>query len=153
MNYKIEDIKCGITNPGLACGPIPGIVVASIMYSDGDSFKWLNNVEVEGIPNIYLTDKDIFDDLLEENYDDEEFLYILKDSFVNNFGGVNLTSYEDMFTSLKNNDNNEAKLIKALFLITRCDIGHVEIIINKLTDKLVSESELLKLDMDDLFYH
>lgn len=77
MNYIIEEVKCGITEGGLACGLV-----------DGKETKWLNNVEVGDIPNFCLTDKDIFDDLLKDDFDDEEYTKMLDETFVSSFSDV-----------------------------------------------------------------
>ena len=34
--YLIEDAKCGLTEGGMACGPVSGNAVVSVKYSDGE---------------------------------------------------------------------------------------------------------------------
>lgn len=77
--YFIETAKCEITAGGMACGSIPGHVVTSIKYKDDDGSKWLSLVEVEGIPNVFLTDKDIYEDLLKDDYNDVAFTEYLNE--------------------------------------------------------------------------
>ena len=67
--FLIEDAKCGITG-----GPLDGIVVTSVKFNDGEKSKWLNLAEVEGIPCFYMTDEDVYDKLIENDFDDEAHL-------------------------------------------------------------------------------
>lgn len=55
--YFIETVKCDVMTGGIACGPIGGEVVASVRFNDGSASQWISLVEVDGIPNLYLTDK------------------------------------------------------------------------------------------------
>lgn len=152
MNYIIEEIKCGITEGGFACGPVDGNVVVSMKFNDGKETKWLNSVEVGGIPNFYLTDKDIYDDLLKEDFDDEEFANMLDASFVSSFADVSLGEYEDIFESFENADPNTVKLIRAIIWVTRCDMDELESIIESLTGKSVVGLDIPILDVEDDFY-
>lgn len=152
MNYIIEEIKCGITEGGFACGPVDGNVVVSMKFNDGKEIKWLNSVEVGGIPNFYLTDKDIYDDLLKEDFDDEEFANMLDASFVSSFADVSLGEYEDIFESFENADPNTVKLIRAIIWVTRCDMDELESIIESLTGKSVDGLDIPILDVEDNFY-
>lgn len=152
MNYIIEEVKCGITEGGFACGPVDGNVVVSMKFNDGKETKWLNNVEVGGIPNFYLTDKDIYDDLLKEDFDDEEFANMLDASFVSSFADVSLGEYEDIFESFENANPNTVKLIRAIIWVTRCDMDELESIIESLTGKLVDGLDIPILDVEDDFY-
>ena len=52
--YVIENASCGITEGGVACGPVFGSVVATIKIKN-DKTQYLSLVEVQGFPNFYLT--------------------------------------------------------------------------------------------------
>ena len=83
--YYIEDVKCDV----LSGGPEPGIVCTSVKYSnDGDS-KWLTNVEVDGLPNFYLTEEEIFDKIMADD-DDEAFQNYKDEHFIEEFDGISL---------------------------------------------------------------
>ena len=69
--FFIEDAKCDISAGGFACGPVFGNPVVTIKFKDDDETKWLSLVEVEGIPNCFLTDEDIHEKLVTEDFDDE----------------------------------------------------------------------------------
>lgn len=153
MNYIIEEVKCGITEGGLACGPVDGNVIVSMKFNDGKETKWLNNVEVGGIPNFYLTDKDIFDDLLKDDFDDEEYTKMLDETFVSSFSDVILGEYEDIFESFEKADLNTVKLIRAIIWVTRCDMDELNSIIESLTGKSVDEIDVPITDVEDGFYY
>lgn len=152
MSYIIEEIKCGITEGGIACGPIDGNIVVSLKFSDGDQTKWLNNVEVAGIPNFYLTDKDIYEELLKEDFDNEEFTRFLDNSFVSNFVEIKLGEYEDIYESFTNANPDNVKLIRAIIWVTRCDMSELEKVISYLTKTDFAEIDIPILDVEDDFY-
>ena len=85
--YFIEDAKCGVTEGGFACGPVPGNVVTTVKYTADGETNWLTNIEVDGIPNFYITKEDVFDKAMQDDPDDEEFWDFMNDSFVNEFDG------------------------------------------------------------------
>ena len=61
--YLIENAKCGITDGGIACGPVSGSVIATVKFKEGEKSQYFSLAEVSGFPNFFLTDKDVFDDL------------------------------------------------------------------------------------------
>ena len=122
-------------------------------FIDGKETKWLNNVEVGGIPNFYLTDKDIFDDLLKDDFDDEEYTKMLDETFVSSFSDVILGEYEDIFESFVKADLNTVKLIRTIIWVTRCDMDELNSIIESLTGKSVDEIDVPITDVEDGFYY
>lgn len=129
--YFIEDAKCGITAGGMACGPIPGHVVTTIKYHDKDDTKWLSLVEVEGIPNVFLTDKDIYEDLIKDDYDDVAFTEYLQAHAIDEFNGIAFNDdYYGVFASIADkSDNPAAPLIRYLIALVRCKMEDTEGII------------------------
>lgn len=81
--YFIEDVKWGITEGGIACGPVPGNVVVEAKIRDEETNKefYVANTEVEGLFNLYQTDKSTFEQQMEET-DDEDFWDWLNENFI-----------------------------------------------------------------------
>ena len=128
----IKDIKWGITKGGFCCGPYPGNVVVGINYNDGVKDKWIYNVEVEGMYTISLTDVDCFDILLEEDFDNPEFIKYAKDCVIESFEGYDLSNgdYDDLEQVL-DLETKEGKLLKLLLDVTRFDEQTTNKIINE----------------------
>lgn len=140
--YFIETAKCGVTAGGMACGPIPGHVVTSIKYNNSDESKWINLVEVDGIPNVFLTDKDIYEDLIKDDYDDIAFTEYLEEHAIDEFNGIPFDDdYYGVFSSIADKpDNPAAPLIRYLIALVRCKMEETEGIIklgeNRYADEL-----------------
>ena len=145
--YYIEDVKCDV----LSGGPDPGIVCTSVKYTDGSSSKWLTNVEVDGLPNFYLTDDDIFDKVMGDD-DDEEFQKYRDEHFIEEFDGIELGEYEDIVDSLMENEEDPAaSLIKFVIAVTRSDMESTQELIQTGKGKNAEEIEIYigDLDLDD----
>ena len=140
--YFIEEVKCDV----FSGGPDPGVVCATVKYSNGNTTKWITNVEVDGFPNFYLTDEDIFDRIRDIN--DEEFQESLDKYYINDFDGIELGEYEDIVASLIKNEKNPAvSLIKYVIAVTRGDFEITEELITTGKGKNADE---LKIEMSDL---
>ncbi len=138
--YFIEEAKCGISASGFACGPVFGNPVVTIKFKDNNQTKWLNLVEVEGIPNCFLTDEDIHEKLLSEDSDDK-FTDYLDQHSVGDFNGITFGEYTDIYYSISQNPENPAiPLIRYLLTLARCDAadeaGLIEMAVDKYTDEL-----------------
>lgn len=70
--YYIDTVKCGVTQSGMACGPVPGTVVAEahVTTDDGQDF-YMVNVEADGLPNFCKTEKSYYDMIMAEDPKDE----------------------------------------------------------------------------------
>ncbi len=175
--YLIKDAKCGITDGGMACGPVMGNVVVSVEFvengdgcSEADSAQvdrgsetdgcsqgsqpsasqWLSLVEVEGFPNAYLSDKDIFDDLRGEDFEDEEYAEYMEEHFIDEFDGIMLDEYESVFNSIrKNPENPAAALIRYIILLVRCPTKDVEGLIQMARGKYADELEIAMSDVEE----
>lgn len=152
--YFIEEAKCGITKGGMACGPVPGSVVVSIKYNDGGKKQWLNLVEVDGMPNVFLTDRDVYDILIEDNYDDEEFNTYINDCFITNLDGIEFDdSYWTTFQSITENPDNPAiPLVRYLITLTRCEMDDVEELIAMASGKFADELDIPQSDEEEEYY-
>ena len=129
----IKNMKYGITEGGFACGPVPGSVVATIKYKDETGIHFLSNVEFDGIPSIYLSDKDIFDTLMKEELDDVEEYLLLE------FDGVTLGEYADFYDGIKYKRSDKFKLLKLLLVITCASTNATNRTIKKYTGKDIKE--------------
>ncbi len=145
--YYVNEVKCGVGEGGVACGPGSGSVVTSVKITDGDKTFWLSNVEVTGIPNFYLTDEDIYEKLV--NDDDEDFYEKLEGKFIKEFDGIALGEYDDIFASIKKNVGNPAaSLIRYIILLTRCSMDEVEGIVALAKGKYVDDIEVPISDVE-----
>lgn len=142
--YFIEEVKCGVTEGGMACGPVGGSVVTSIKFRENNEApNWLNLVEVSGIPNAYISDKDVYDDLIKEDFDDKEFNDYMEDHFEADFEGIDLTDYAGAFECMYDDQDNPAvPLIRYLITLTRCSTDEVEGLIKLVTGKYIDEVEV-----------
>ena len=142
--YLIKDVKCGVTDGGMACGPEPGNVVASILFENDGHEKWIHVVEVEGMPNAFITPKDLHDVLIRDDYD-AEYVEELEKSTENEICGIPLTaeSYYEIFDELYNSDSateEDKSFIRFVIAIVRLDWNAIEDLkkqaIGKYTDEI-----------------
>lgn len=147
MNYLIKGIRYGITEGGMACGPVSGNVVASIEFQDDDKVSFLSMVEVFGIPEFYFSEEDIYDELLEES---EDFIDKANSLIINEFNGIELKEYEDIMEELKKPYNEEDKaLIKLLIAVVRLDYDEADKLIEESVGKYIKDINIPDTDLDD----
>ena len=147
MNYLIKGIRYGITEGGMACGPVSGNVVASIEFQDDDKVSFLSMVEVFGIPEFYFSEEDIYDELLEES---EDFIDKANSLIINEFNGIELKEYEDIMEELKKPYNEEDKaLIKLLISVVRLDYDEADKLIEESIGKYIKDINIPDTDLDD----
>lgn len=147
MNYLIKGIRYGITEGGMACGPVSGNVVASIEFQDDDKVSFLSMVEVFGMPEFYFSEEDIYDELLEES---EDFIDKANSLIINEFNGIELKEYEDIMEELKKPYNEEDKaLIKLLIAVVRLDYDEADKLIEESVGKYIKDINIPDTDLDD----
>ena len=147
MNYLIKGIRYGITEGGMACGPVNGNVVASIEFQDDDKVSFLSMVEVFGIPEFYFSEEDIYNELLEES---EDFIDKANNLIINEFNGIELKEYEDIMEELKKSYNEEDKaLIKLLIAVVRLDYDEADKLIEESVGKYIKDINIPDTDLDD----
>jgi hypothetical protein len=147
MNYLIKGIRYGITEGGMACGPVSGNVVASIEFQDDDKVSFLSMVEVFGIPEFYFSEEDIYNELLEES---EDFIDKANSLIINEFNGIELEEYEDIMEELKKPYNEEDKaLIKLLIAVVRLDYDEADKLIEESIGKYIKDINIPDTDLDD----
>ena len=147
MNYLIKGIRYGITEGGMACGPVSGNVVASIEFQDDNKVSFLSMVEVFGVPEFYFSEEDIYDELLEES---EDFIDKANSLIINEFNGIELKEYEDIMEELKKPYNEEDKaLIKLLIAVVRLDYDEADKLIEDSVGKYIKDINIPDTDLDD----
>ena len=151
--YYIEEAKCGITEGGMACGPVPGNVVVTVKFKEGSKVQWINLVDVGGILNVCLSDKDIHDALIEEDFDDE-FLEYIDDHCIDEFNGLELgTEYGDWLDSIEEDPENPAvQLIRLLIALALCKPGEPEAELIKMAKgKYADELNIPESAVEDVY--
>ena len=137
----IKNIRYGIAEGGIACGPVSGSVIATIEYEDEKGIHYLYNCEFDGIPSIYLSDKDIYDTLMKEELDSvEEYL-------LSEYEGICLGEYDDFYEDIKYKRSDKFKLLKLLIVVTCADIKVTDRIIKKSTGKDIKNIKLPNLSL------
>lgn len=149
--YLIETAKCDVTEGGMACGPIPGNVVATVQFKEDQKSQWLSLVEVMGIPNVYLTDQDIFDKLLAEDPDDDEFIEYANQHQIWDFNGIEFAEdYNATLSSFEEKPDNPAiPLIRYLLSLVRCDWDDMGDIIKTASGKYADELSIPTIDLEE----
>lgn len=159
--YLIKDVKCEVSNGGMACGPVGGSVAAAVLFEHDGEEQWLHAVEVEGMLNVFIMKDDIYDVLLKDDYD-EEYVEKLEATTGHEVAGVMLSGdYCDIICELYDNEeltDSDKSFIRFVLAIVRCDWDEVRILqknaIGRYTDDLMIpltdvEEEYLEDNMDD----
>ena len=146
--YYIEDAKCDVSNGGMACGPMPGSVVAAVKYrEDGNGPRWLYMVEFDGIPNCFVMDEDVFDKLIEE---DNETIRRTASIVIGEFDGVSLGCGEYDFASLEENEENPAaSMVRYIIALVRCGMDEVDALVALAKGKYIDEVEVPLSDLEE----
>ena len=126
--YYINEVKCGVSNgSGIACGPVPETVTASVQFKKDDGpLMWLTLSEYDGLASFYLTEEDIYDKVQDIDSDDEDFIDKLNGEYhINSFDGISFGDYgeyEDIFQSIEEKKENPAgQLIMYVIALVRCE--------------------------------
>lgn len=143
--FLIEDAKCGVAQSG----PMIGIVITSVKFNDGESSKWFNLAEVDGIPCFYLTEDDVYDTLISNEFS-EEFQEMLDNSYIEEFEGITFGEYEEVFDSIyENPDNPAVEFIRYVIALTRCALKDVKKLVKRAVGKYVDEIKVPVSDAED----
>ena len=151
-HYLVENVKYGVTSAGTACGPVAGNAVASVEFkeSNDSSAEWLSLVEVDGIANFYLSDKDIFEELLKEE-DDDEHIALLNSYFVEDFHGFELSEDDEaIFESIyEDGENDKSRLVRFLIAVVRADENAAAILSESAKGKYIEDIEFAACDIEE----
>ena len=149
--YFIEEAKCGVTEGGMACGPVPGNVVAAVRFREGEKSQWISLMEIDGsFPAVYLSDQDMYDDLLRDDVEDEEFFEHLEEQRIEDFEGITFgEDYSDIFMSMEDDPENPAiPLIRYLIALVRCGWDEVEAI-TRMAGRYADEMDIPMSDAEE----
>ena len=151
--YLIEEAKCGVTDGVMTPhGPMPGHVMVMVKFrEDGKkSPQWLNLVEADEFPNVYLTDEDIFDKLMEEDMEDTEFEEYLDEHYLEEFEGIPVYDYADLFEGIAQEPDDPAvPLIRYMIALVRCAMEDVEPLIRMAQGRYADEVDIPVSDLEE----
>ena len=138
QRYYIEDAKCGV----VSYGPT-GFVVVTVGFNDGAETQWLHMVDVDGILNVVLTEKDIHDELM-ANEDDEAFNEYVNEHNIYEFEGIDFDGdYVTTYNSLHENPDNPATaLIRYAVTLVQCPMDEVDGLIELAVGKYIDEVDV-----------
>ena len=146
--YFVNEVKYGISEGGVACGPVEGTINVSLNVKTDEKSFWITNSELTGIPNFYLTDDDIFDKLIKSDISDD-FIEFINDKFIDNFEGISLGDYDNILSSIKENVENPAgALIRYIILLTRCPEENINDIISIAKGNFIDDIDIPKCDIE-----
>ena len=126
-NYFVEDVVCKVIDD---CGPCPGAVGIAVKFQkDEGTSRWLNVVEVTGIPCFTLTTEFILDDLLysETEEDDARIVELYEKFSIETFEGIYLGEYGNIADGIKAcPDGGTAKFMTYVVEVMRCNLDDTE---------------------------
>ena len=148
--FFVEQVKCGVTEGGMACGPVSGDVIVTIEYrkDDGPS-QWLSNAECMGFATIYLNDFDPFDVLMSGDVENPKYGL----GMTSEFEGLEFGDYEDMFEACaQDKDNPAVPLLRYLVAVTRCSSDETKDLIALAEGKYIDEVEVPLSDIEKEYW-
>ena len=147
--YLIEEAKRAVTKGGPEWEDAPASVVVTVKYKEDAAAQWLNMVEFEGVPNVFLSDRDIFEKLVEEDFEDQAFADYLNAHFIEDFNGITMGEYAAVFDSISNDPENEAvPLVRYMILLARSSADEAEALIEMSAGKYADEIEIPESDVE-----
>ena len=151
--YFIETAKYDIVEDDIACVSTLRTVVATVQFKEGSKTQWLSLVEVDGIPNVYLTDKDIHEAQVAEDLHDEEFIEYAAAHYITEFNGIAFDAdYSTTFENIADDpENPAAPLIRYLIALVRCDMDEVDDLIQMASGKYADELDFPASDVEEEF--
>ena len=148
--YFIENVRCDISGFGISCGRIVGHPVVTVKFRDAEKTQWLSLVEVEGIPNAFLLDKDLHDFIVKEDFENDELWEYLNENEIGEFNGIALGGdYSYTFKSIAADPDNPAvPLLRYIIAVIRCNVLDVDELIHMATGKFADALEIPISDME-----
>lgn len=136
MDYIIKNVKYGITG-----GPLDEQVVSTIEFELDNKTSFFSIVDVGGFFGYYLSKVDIFDKLINEEYDD-----MIEDYEITEYNGIELSRIIDNFD--KNNDDYVFLIYSILIL--RLDENETISLINNTKNKKLEFDMIEKYDIKEI---
>lgn len=149
--YRIEEAKCGITDTVLFEGHLAGTVVAAVRYKKGGESLWLYCSDCDGIPDFTLTEKNIYEQLLKEDPEDEEFIDYLNEHRIGELDGMDFGSdFEELFGNIHADPENPVvPLLLYVIALVRCELADVEPLIGMARGKYADELDIPMSDLEE----
>ena len=146
---QILEVKYGMSKGGMACSPVDGSPVFSVRYRTNGKSRWLHNCVVDGIPNFFITDEDLHDKLLDDNYVDKNIDYI-NSLYADEFEGICLDEYDCMVDDISDDPDNPAvPFIRFLLRLYNSYREEINRMIEENIGLYADELDLPPFDYDD----
>ena len=142
--YQILDSRYGITEGGMACGPVPGNVIAEVKVRDTETGeeKYFVDEEAFGTVNICMTTESIFDKLMSQPEDDDFWDWLNNEALV-----LSYSDYGDFYSEL--GDSEQDKLYRYLIYIVRAEEENLEEFMEAQKGKYIDEITIPKTDVEE----
>ena len=145
---QILAVKYGMSDSGVACGPMDPCPLYSVKYRMDGKEGWLHNYVVTGVPNYFITEEDIHEKLLDDDYVDANIDY-LNSIMIQDFAGLRLCDFESMVDCIEDNQNNPAvPFIRFLLRIYNTVWEEIDALIESAVGKYADEVPLPPYDYD-----
>ncbi len=143
----IEDIKVGISDAGMACGPVGGNVIAEVQLrdTDYDEIRFHSMAEVDGTLYFYESDQSLFDILCCDDWTDE-MLETVEDNEVSDY-----MDYEEFFDDLEENekcDGEHEDIWRLLVYLVRASNDDTEKAIKEYVGKPLNSIDIPASDVE-----
>ena len=141
----IEEVKVGVSEGGMACGPVPGhvIVEARIRQANG-KVSYYGLVEVDGTANFYATDVSRYEKEIADEIDEDE---------IDNYPGAEgYMTYDEFYEDLEEmmkKDKAHALLLKYLVCLARLDWDGVDELKEASVGKAIGDFEIPVCDAEE----
>ena len=132
------------------------VVVASVKFLNEGKPQWLNWVDADGITGLILSERDIFDELLEncKDNDDSAIIEYLDENAISKFEGIDFEeSYDTPYDSIYRFDpeNPANPLIRFLFSLSLCPMEQTDNLIVLAKEKYIDEVEIPMNDAEKCY--
>ena len=144
--FLIEDVRVGISQGGIACGPVPGNVIGEIVLRDEDGKATYHCMaEVSGTLNFYESEASIYQGQIDEDFDNAEFADLLESSFTEGYD-----NYYDFYEEVnaKQPLSVIARIRKYLTYMVRADWPEIDSLKADTIGKLISDTEIPLCDAE-----
>ena len=138
MSYIVKDAYYGISG-----SPLLEKVTATIEYLDKNVIMYLSVEEIENCYEFYLSNNNIFDSLIKDEYD--ESIESLK---ITSYKGIDLYKLDDLVFK----QDDESLLIKCLMIILKLDDFGTKKFIEEIKNKSLNDTIINKYNLKNLLY-
>ena len=144
--FLIEDVKVGISEGGIACGPIGGAVIAEMkLRSEDGTVVYHSLSEVEGTLNFYETEESTFERQVADDFDDD-FVELMQQSYTAGY-----LDYDEFYEELNKQLplNNSDLIHKYLAYVVRTSWDEVDRFKAATVGKQIGNFEIPVCDMEE----